>query len=284
MFMKKMTCFLLTLIYLLAVQLLHAQPEGDATPEEKLQFKLGTFYNSNLNYYGRTDSLRSSGFFPLAEIWFSKSVYINAAPVFTSNAAGHFEYAGTVATAGYQLKSRNEKFFTHIFFTKPIYKSGSQLVQSALKEQLSGTFSWQNKYLGFTIGGDLKHSDKIDYGLNAGADHIFKHEFPEQFVLVVDPSAYIYTGTQQFTKTYYEKKNLLVLPGTDQAVTKQVNKLNILSYELTAPVILAHNNWQVLLIPAYVIPRNLVIVENRPDLSERGKEMFYVTAGAKIIF
>ena len=36
--------------------------------------------------------------------------------------------------------------------------------------------------------------------------------------------------------------------------------------------------------PAYVIPQNLVKVEGRPDLTERGKEMFYVTAGAKINF
>jgi hypothetical protein len=158
------------------------------------------------------------------------------------------------------------------------------LVQSALKEQLSGTLSWQNKYLALTIGGGLKHSDKIDYGLSAGVDHIFKHEFPEQFVLVVDPSAYIYTGTQRFTKTYYEKKNFLVLPGIEQAVTKQVNQLNILSYEITAPVILTHSRWQVILIPACVIPRNLVVVENRPDLSERGKEMIYVTTGAKFVF
>ena len=283
MFMKKTIYFLLTLMYISTIQPLKAQQE-DTVDKSKVQFKFGTFYNSNLNYYGRTDSLRSSGFFPLAEIWFSKSLYINAAPVFVSNAVSRFEYAGTVVTAGYQVKSKNEKILTHIFFTKPIYRSGSQLVQSALKEQLSGTFSWQNKYLNITMGADLKHSDKLDYGLTGGVDHVFRHEFPEQFVLVVDPSAYIYAGTQQFTKTYYEKKSFLIFPGTEQALSKQVSQLNVLSYELTVPVVLAHSKWQIILIPAYVIPQNLITVEDRPDLSERGKKMIYLTAGAKIIF
>jgi hypothetical protein len=283
MFMKKMFYRLQIFFAFVIVQRVHAQP-GDQAAKDKIQFKIGAFYNSRLNYYGRTDSLRSSGFFPLAEIWFGKKLYINAAPVFTSNSMDRFEYAGTVATAGYQAKSKDEKFLTHIFFTKPIYRQGSQLVQSALKEQLSALFSWQNKILNLTIGGDLKHSNKMDYGLSAGADHVCRYELPQQFILIADPSAYIYTGTQQFAKTYYEKKNFLIFPGTEQAVTKQVNKLNILSYELTVPLILAHNKWQLILLPAYVIPQNLIIVEDRPDLSERGKKMLYLTAGAKIIF
>ncbi|HLG40177.1 MAG TPA: hypothetical protein VI461_10935, partial [Chitinophagaceae bacterium] len=166
----------------------------------------------------------------------------------------------------------------------PVYRSGSQLVQSALKGQLSATFSWQNKYLNITAGGDIKYSDKPDYGLSAGIDHIFRHEFPGQFILVANPSAYIYAGTQQFTKTYYEKNSFLIFPGTEQAVSKQVSRVNILSYEFSVPVILAHNRWQLILIPAYVIPQNLIVVENRPDLSERGEKMFYITAGAKMIF
>jgi len=138
--------------------------------------------------------------------------------------------------------------------------------------------------LNLTFGADVKHSDRIDYGLTAGLDHVIRHEFSNQYVLVIDPSAYVYTGTQQFTKTYYQKNSFLILPGTEQAVNKQVSRLNILAYELSAPVILARNNWQFILIPAFVIPQNLVTVENRSDLSERGKKMVYVTAGAKVSF
>src|SRR6476620_12016090 len=138
--MKIMIRLLMLFLWLLTGFWLEAQPE-----KKNVEFKLGAFYNSTLNYYGRTDSLRSSGFFPLAELWFNKNFYVNAAPVFVVNKATAFDYAGTVATAGYQAKSENEKFVTHIYFTKPFYKANSQLVQSALKEQLSASFGWQNK-------------------------------------------------------------------------------------------------------------------------------------------
>jgi hypothetical protein len=195
-----------------------------------------------------------------------------------------FEYAGTVATVGVQSKSKNEKFLTHFYFTKPFYRSESQLVQSALKEQLSGNLSWQNKYLNVSAGADVKHSDKFEFGLSAGIDHLIRHELAGNFVLVANPTFTVNAGTQQFTKTYYQKNSFLILPGTGQAVDKQFSQLNILSYELSTPIILGHEHWQLIVIPAYVMPQNLIIVPGRPDLSERGKNLFYVTAGAKIIF
>src|SRR5215510_13875984 len=80
------------------------QAQSDSAAEKNsTQFKLGVFYNSNLNYYGRTDSLRSSGVFPLAELWFSKNFYVNAAPVFINNETASMQYAGTVTTIGYQF-------------------------------------------------------------------------------------------------------------------------------------------------------------------------------------
>src|SRR6476661_2678734 len=103
-----------------------AQAQLDSLPEAKPQFKLSVNYNSNLNYYGRTDSLKSTGVFPLAELWFTPQFYINAAPVFVNNKIQSFEYAGTVATAGYQ--NMTEKWLTHLYVLKPFYKESSQLV------------------------------------------------------------------------------------------------------------------------------------------------------------
>jgi hypothetical protein len=280
--MKKTIFLLLIFIPLILPGILNAQETGTET-KEKIRFKVGAFYNSSLNYYGRTDSLRSSGFFPLAELWLNKNLYLSAAPVFTSNALSRFDYAGTVFTAGYQVRSENEKFFTHLYFAKPIYRQNTQLVQAALKEQLSGTFSWQNKLMSLSIGGDIRHVDGFDFGVNGAIDHIFRYEFPG-FVFVVDPAATINLGTQHFTRTYYEKKGILFLPGTEQAVSRQVSELKILSYELTIPIILSRNKWQLLVIPAYVIPENLLTAPGNPDLSERGEQLFYITAGAKINF
>lgn len=258
--------------------------QQDSVIKKETSFKFGLFYNSSLNYYGRTDSLRSSGIFPVAEFWFNKMFYISAAPVFVNNSVSNFQYAGTVATIGYNKKSKNEKFLSHIFLTKPVYKDNSQLVQSALKAQLNNSFSWLNKWININAGGDIKYSDKFDYGINGGLDHLFRFEFGDEFVFVVNPSMSIYAGTQQFTRSYYKKSRFLLFPGIEQEVTEKVSKLNILSYEVSMPIVLAKNKIQLILNPAYVIPENLVTVENRPDISERGRNMFYVTAGAKIIF
>jgi hypothetical protein len=258
----------------------HAQSDSTAS---KFNFKFGTYYNSNLNYYGRTDSLQSSGVFPMAELWFKNKFYVNAAPVFIHNKIAGFQYAGTVATAGYVYNNR--KSAGHIYFVKPIYKDKSQLVQSALKAQAAANFTWLNKIINITGGADVKFSGNTDYGLTAGIDHIFRKELRGGSILVVDPSLYLYAGTQQFTKTRYEKiNNFPLFPETDRLVTENVKNFNILSYEFSIPVIYRKKKWMLLATPFYVIPQNLVAVEDRPDLSERGKKMFYITIGSKISF
>lgn len=261
-----------------------ASCQTDSTEKkEKVQFKLGVYYNSNLNYYGRTDSLRSSGFFPVAELWLSKNFYINAAPIFIMNNAVGFDYAGSVATAGLRF-AKDKKYITNLYVVKPIYEDNSQLVQSALKAQTVFTHTILSKIINMTAGADVKWSDQMDYGATAGLDHVFRMELPGQSVLVIDPSAYINAGTQQFTKTSYKQSGFLFLPGTQQRVTEEVKKFNILSYEFSIPIVFAKGKYQLIANPAYVLPQNLVTVPNRPDLSERGKNMFYATVGAKYNF
>jgi hypothetical protein len=276
--MKKIFVFILVNICFAC----YLQAQTDSTKKSKPQFKLSVNYNSNLNYYGRTDSLRSSGVFPLAEVWF-KNFYINAAPVFVNNASASFDYAGTVTTAGYQFISDDKKWFGNFYIVKPFYESSSQLVQSALKFQGAFSFTKLNKIINITGGADIKSSDKIDFGVTTGIDHIFRKQYSDNSVLVIDPSAFLFAGTQQFTNSYFKRNNFLILPGPEQPVSEEVKKLNVLSYEFSMPVIFTKDKFQLLFIPAYVIPQNLIVVEGRPDLSERGKQMFYATIGAKII-
>lgn len=251
--------------------------------KDKPQFKLGVYYNSNLNYYGRTDSLRSSGVFPVAEFWINRKFYITAAPIFILNATTSLEYAGSVATAGIRIE-KEKKSISNIYLVKPLYKDNSQLVQSALKAQVVANHSLQNKFATITIGGDLKLSDQLDYGATVGLDHIFKFELPGQSVLVFNPSAYVNAGTQQFTKTSYKQNGFLFFPGGQQEITEEVKKFSILSYELSMPVVFAKGKVLLIANPAYVLPQNLITVSNRPDLSERGENMFYITVGAKVNF
>jgi len=272
-------------VFFLLVSLISAaQTVSDSTEEkDKVRFKLGVFYNSNLNYYGRTDSLHSSGLFPVVEAWLNKNLYITAAPVFVINASDGFDYAGTVAIAGYRFGKEN-KSAGNIYFVKPFYKDNSQLVQSALKAQVAASGSWLNEVINVTAGGDIKLSDKFDFGVSAGLDHIFRYELSGPSVLVIDPSAYVHAGTQQFTKTYYKQSSFLLFPGVQQQITEEVSNFKILSYEFSVPIIYAKGKFQLLVTPAYVLPQNLVTVASRPDLSERGKNMFYATLGTKWTF
>ena len=249
---------------------------------KNVQFKLGAFYNTHLNYYGRTDSLRSSGFFPLAEVWVNKNFYMSAAPVFVNNASASFEYAGTIATAGYQFISGDKKWFGNIFAVKPFYKSNSQLVQSALKAQAGFSLTRLNKIVNITGGADSKLSDKIDFGFTAGLDHIFRKQFQDNSIVVIDPSVNLFAGTQQFTNSHHTKSGLFLSP-VEQTLSEEVKNFNILSFEFSIPIIFTIEKFQFLFIPAYVIPENLITVQDRPDLSETGKKMFYATMGAKMI-
>ena len=271
------------LVLLLSLAGFLSNGQSPATAE-KTVFKVSANYNTGLNYYGRIDNLHSSGFFPLAELWFNERFYINAAPVFVNNSAASFQYAGTITSAGYQFKSQN-KWLGNIYVLKPFYRESSELVQSALKAQTGMTLTWLNKFLNVTGGADAKFSDKTDYGVTGGLDHILRYQLNDKTVLVIDPSAYINAGTQQFTKSYLKRTTgFLFFPGSEQVVTESAQKFNILSYEFSAPMILAINKFQLLFTPAYVIPQNLLTVEGRPDLSEKGEKMFYATFGAKMSF
>ena len=277
--MKKYSLAIAVLFFSIAT---NAQTDSVAQ-QEKTQFKLGVYYNSHLNYYGRTDSLKSSGFFPVAELWLNRNFYINAAPVFVNNSINSFEYNGSVLTAGTRF-GKEKKDIANVYVVVPIYKDNSQLIQSSLKAQAVATNSWLNKIINVTIGGDVKFSDHVDYGATAGLDHIVHFELAANSVLVLDPSVYVNAGTQQFTETSYKQNGFLFFPGVQQKVTEDVKKFNILSYEFSMPIVFAKGKWQLIVNPAYVLPQNLITVPNRPDISERGKNMFYATVGAKVNF
>jgi len=259
-----------------------AQKQPDSLPKANPQFKLSINYNSNLNYYGRTDSLKSTGFFPLAELWITPKFYINAAPVFVSNRQQAFDYAGTVTTVGYQ--NITLKWLSNVYLLKPFYESNSALVQSALKAQAGASFTRLKKVLNLTAGADVKWSNKLDIGTTAGMDHIFRFE-KNKTIFVLDPSLYVYAGTQQFSKTYtIKKKGGLLQPPTREPVTETGNTFTILAYEVAMPLIYAKGKWQVLATPAYVLPQHLLQVKDRPDLSEQGQNMFYTTLAVKHTF
>ena len=272
---------LLFLFTLLTLQTASAQT--DSTEKESETFKISLNYNSNLNYFGRTDSLKSSGVFPMAELWLSPQFYINAAPVFVNNAVQKMEYAGTVATAGYQYLT--DKWFSHLYVMKPFYKESSGLVQSALKAQGGFAVSNLNPVVNITVGADVKWSDAADFGATAGLDHAFRLESEEGFVFVINPSLYAYAGTQRFSQTYTQrKKGNIIFPGREETITENYNRFKILAYEASVPLIVAKGAWQLIATPGYVVPQNPLQIPGQPHLSEKGENTFYTTLGLKYSF
>jgi hypothetical protein len=248
--------------------------QSDST-KPRMTVSLGMFYNSGLNYYGRTDSLKSTGAFPLAELSFRDGFYVNAAPVFINNSQQQFDYAGTIVTAGYRIH-QVKKVSGNISVIKPFYRDNSKLVQSSLKAQATGSITWNNKLLNFTAGADLKFSDAVDYGVNASADHIFRFKPSKKILLALDPAAAIYAGTKHFSETYYKKTSFLFFPGTTTPYTQSSVRFDILAYEFSMPVVLATGKFQLILNPAYVLPQHL-------EKGEFGKDMFYITAGVRYV-
>lgn len=269
-----------TIIFFL---LFYVTVDAQSDSIEKPQFKLSVNYNTAINYFGRTDSLRSSAFFPTAELWFTPKFYVNASPIFVNNPVQSFEYAGTVATLGFQ--SVTEHWMTSLYALKPFYEQSSKLVQAALKAQAGFNVSFLNPILNLNAGADLKFSDQTDIGVTAGVDHVIRIETGDGSALVIDPSIYTYAGTQRFQQTYYRKSGgILGIGGSNRTVTEDVQRFKMLAYEVSVPVVFSKQKWMLIANPSYIMPQNLVTVPNRPDLSERGEDLFYTTLSLKYTF
>lgn len=250
--------------------------ESNTKTSQKDEFSASVNYQSALHYFGRTDSLKSSGLFPSVGFQSKTGLYAQGNFIFVQNASQSNTYTGTTIEAGYRFP-QTAHFSGNLFYSQFLYKDKSTLVQSALKSQTGINLSYLNKIVNINGGVDLKFSNQTDVGATLGLDHLFLFANPETHAaFAIDPSVYVYAGTQKFSNTYLEKKNLLGIPVTQQT-TEQVTQFNVLSYEVSMPVVFVAGKFNASVTPAYVIPQNLVTVAGRPDLSERGKEMFYVT-------
>lgn len=267
------------IVLLLCVPFIGIAQNDTSTPRKNV-FTAGANYQSRLHYFGRTDSLRSSGLFPTVGFELKEGFYANSNFIFAQNQATPLAYNGTVIEGGFKFpQSRN--FSGNIYYSQFLYKNSSELVQSALKSQTGMNLAYNNKIVNVNVGGDAKFSDKTDFGATAGLDHLFLYLIPgTKNALAINPSVYAYAGTQNFTNTYYKRQNILGLPiGGEEAVTKTSTKFNILAYEFSAPIVFVAGKFNASVTPSFVMPRNLVKVPGRADLSEYGKNMFYFSAG-----
>jgi hypothetical protein len=278
---NKIKVFLLVLVLGAFSHVSFAQ--NDTSIKRKNVFIASMNYQSRLHYFGRTDSLKSMGMYPTIGFETKAGFYGSGSPIFVSNALQSPYYAGTILEAGYKFpETRN--FSGNVFYNHFLYEKSSEIVQSALKAQTGANFTYNNKVVNVTAGSDLKFSDKTDIGVTLSLDKLMIHLAPDSsWALAFNPTAALYSGTQNFTQTYYKKNNIAGLPiGGQQLVTEEVQSFNVLAYELSLPVVFVKGKFNASITPAFVSPQNLVTVPNKPDQSEYGKNMFYVSASVGV--
>lgn len=245
-------------------------------------------YQSALHYFGRTDSLKSSGIFPVIGFKSKMGLYLNSTFIFVQNAATPLNYTGTFLEGGYRFPY-SKNFSGNIFYQHFLYQDKSVLVQSALKGQAGINTTYNNKIVNVNVGGDVKFSNsQTDFGFTAGLDKLFLiKDIIENAVVGINPSAYIYSGTHNYFQNVKNNKgqslaNLLGGYTTSPTSIQQAKQFEILAYEISAPIVLLKGKFNAYVSPAYVMPKNLVTVAGRPDLSERGSNMFYFSAGVGV--
>ena len=242
-------------------------------------------YQSTLHFFGRVDSLKSAGLFPMIGLKSKMGLYLNSTFIFVQNASTSMSYTGAIFEGGYRFPY-SKNFSGNIYYDHFLYQDKSVLVQSALKGQAGINTVYNNKVVNVNVGGDVKFSNsQTDFGLTAGLDKLilFK-DVIQGAVIAINPSAYIYSGTHNYFQNVKNNKgqslgSLLLGSNNTSSTLQQAKHFEILAYEISMPVVLVKGKFNAYISPAYVMPQNLVTVSGRSDLSERGSNLFYFSAG-----
>jgi len=276
--MKKVT----TLLQLLFIgTLLQAQSVDSTSSQKKITFTAGATFNSSLNYYGRTDSLKSQGIYPFVGISLKNGLYVFSNFIFINNATAT-TYAATTLEAGYRFQNKKGSFKGSVFGARYFYNADVSLVQSVVKEQAGINLSNINHVINIHAGADAKFSNVTDFGAYGGLDHAFRIDPVGKGVIVITPSAYGYFGTQRFSKTYLEEKKFLIFPVSQQQVTQNSSRFSVMSYELSCPVVYGIGKMNIIITPAYVLPQNIVSADG--STTQKADNLFYTTASIRFDF
>ncbi|MEK7198418.1 MAG: hypothetical protein AAB212_00635, partial [Bacteroidota bacterium] len=146
--------------------------ESNVKEVQKDEFSASVNYQSALHYFGRTDSLKSSGLFPSVGFQSKTGLYAQGNFIFVQTTGQATGYTGTTIETGYRFP-QSDHFSGNLFYSQFLYKEKSTLVQSALKSQTGINLSYLNKIVNINGGADLKFSNQTDVGVTLGLDHLF---------------------------------------------------------------------------------------------------------------
>lgn len=268
---------------IIACLVIHAQQTDSTVTEKKKKITItaGVGYNSALNFYGRTDSLKSQGIYPFAGITLNNGLYLFSNFIFINNAVAT-TYGATTVEAGYKFKNKKGNWRGNIFGARFFYDADVTLVQSVVKEQAGINLVHTNKIVGIYGGADAKFSNQTDFGAYAGLDHAFRFDpVGKKGVIVISPAIYSYFGTQRFSKTWMQEKRFLFLPIGEQAVTESSSRFSVMSYEFSCAAVYGTGKMNLILTPAYVMPQNVITANG---ITQKAGNLFYTTATIRFDF
>lgn len=281
--MNPLKPIILFFVFSVLTQGLKAQDSlaAPAPTKKKTTFTIGTSYLPKLHFYGRTDSLKSTALAPNVLLQFGNGIYLSSTVIFLNNKQSSLKYGATIAGAGYRFGKN--KGLAGTVYGDLFFYANKDLVQSSQKGQVGYTLSYLNPVLNINNNSSIVFSGNNDYFSSLGVDHPFRF-VKGKSVFVVIPTVAANGGTQNFTNTYYRTRTLNGIPIPPEQVTETGKKFNLLSYEISVPVVFVHNKLALSLTPGYVMPQNVMKVEGRPDLSENAKNLFYANVGVFYTF
>ncbi len=252
-------------------------------PSDRTHLNLGATYNSTMNYYGRTDSIKYHGLYPFIGIAFKGGLYVNASFVFIGNGQSR-EYAATLLEGGYNFASHNGHWAGNLSATKYYYQQNTDLVQSVIKGTTAASLTNLNKVVNVTLEADARFSDKVDAGCQGGLDHTIRISkvLGSNGVLVIDPTATVYAGTQHFTQTFLREQKFLFVPMGEQTLARNSQVFSVLAYEASMPIVYGYKGLNILIDPAYILPQHVLNGNGEVMTPGTVANLFYVTMTIKV--
>lgn len=248
-------------------------------PKKKTALTIGAVYLPRLHFYGRTDSLKSIAVAPNVLLQFGNGIYLTSTVIFTDNKKDPFNYAATIAGAGYRFGK--QKGFAGTISGDLFFYDNKGLVQSAQKGQAGFTLSYLTSIININSAANTIFTDggSNDYYASLGLDHKFRI-VKGKSIFVIIPTFSANAGTN----IYYKTKSASGLPLPPQYVTEANKKFNLLSFEASVPIVYVYKKLALSFTPGFVIPQSIRTVAGRPDLSENASNLFYANAGIFFTF
>ena len=277
-------------------------------PQSKFSFNANAQYMSDLTYAGRKDLSSVPALLPGFTAVYKRSFFINALGYFDVNGSKSGA-EGISISPGYLFSlDTGKKFGGSIVATKFFITNNSPIILSSFNALIDGQLYYSGP-VKFTIGGtfSLDKDNKRDWMNTIQLEKevwLLKNGALKTNGLKITPTLTAFTGSQEFTETYYVESQVpraiatpgvlspitSLFPGLNQqqvlnkTVTQQkereVKQYKLLAASLSMPIDYTLNSWQFTVTPYFTRPFNEV------DYTGGGTSgnYFFFTAGVSYLF